>query len=217
MTRATTPGAAFAGATGLALAVLVATALGVGACNGSFRFDEPVLPTDGGGDELTASSTCTDDTTCQGMRCETTTAVCVACLQDGDCSGSLSHCDGTAHVCVECESTLDCGTKQVCDSTTHRCLDACNGDDDVCPVTGFTCKGAVHLCVECRLSANCAGSPNGRVCDIPIGRCVECTGNAQCAGATPACDRRSGRCVGCVTSAACNAGTVCDKSALVCR
>ena len=194
------------------------------ACNASFRFDDTALPAgaDGGGDESqvtddAASTRCTSDVTCGDQRCDTATGTCVACLGDGDCSGSRRRCDPTAHLCVECELTSDCGDRHACDVITHRCLDACSDGDDPCPNPGFVCDVTLHLCVECRSTANCAGSPTAAICDVPIGRCVQCTGNAQCPAATPACDRRSGRCVGCLTSAACGAGSVCDKTTLTCH
>ena len=195
------------------------------ACNGSFRFDDTPLPlggeVDSGGDAATpadaASGPCTSDATCGDLRCDTSSGACVPCLEDGDCSGERPHCDATSHLCVACNVTTDCGPREACNVTTHRCIRTCADGDDACPNPGFVCDLTSHLCVECRSSANCAGSPNGAVCDVPIGRCVQCTGNAQCAAGTPVCDRRSGSCVGCLTSAACSAGSVCDKAALTCR
>jgi len=210
----------FAGACAT-VSVLAAVTM-LAACNSSFRFDDtPLPPGDGGGDETEvtadAGSSCTSDATCGDLRCDIATGTCVPCLGDSDCSGARPHCEATSHLCVECKVTTDCGDRQACNVTTHRCIDTCTDGDDPCANPGFVCDGTLHVCVECRSSANCAGSPSGAICDVPIGRCVQCTGNAQCASATPVCDRRTGRCVGCLTSAACSAGALCDKAALICR
>jgi len=204
-----------------AVAVATVTLLSaVAACDATFRFDEPPPSADGADGAANEGGgprvPCVSDATCGGMRCDKTDGVCVACLEDGDCASPLARCDRTLHVCVACKEREDCAKTERCDVTTHRCLDACDDDDDLCPQPGFVCDKSLALCVECRSSANCAGSPNGTVCDVPIGRCVECTGNAQCPAETPTCDRRTGRCAGCVSSAGCATGA-CDPVKLVCH
>ena len=198
----------------VAVAVLLTT---VG-CDSVFRFDQPAT-TDGGSvdDGGGGPRACTGDPTCGGLRCQVSTGMCVGCVADTDCSGSLRRCDTAQGVCVECNGTTDCPERHGCDTVTKRCLDLCFDDDDPCPLSGFVCDGDRKLCIECKTSANCAGSAGGPVCDVPIGRCVECTGNAKCPTAKPVCDRRSGRCVACVTSAECGLGSVCDPISLTCR
>jgi hypothetical protein len=194
------------------------------ACNATFRFDEPLARDAGDAETGTSADAappperCTSDTACggAGLRCETASGECVACLVDGDCSGAFRRCETSLHACVACLDTPDCGAKQRCEPTTHRCVDTCVDDDDPCPLPNFVCDRDRALCVECRSSANCAGSASGPVCDMAIGRCVECTANARCPMEKPACDRRTGRCVGCVSSAACGLGFACDPATLAC-
>jgi hypothetical protein len=213
---------ALANATVSALAAMTVLA----ACNDTFRFDDaPPAPGDGvdaGGDEQApaadaTTSRCTSDSTCGDLRCDLASGACVACVGDGDCSADRPRCDSASHLCVECEGQSDCTQREICNATTHRCIDTCTDADDPCPHAGFVCDGTLRLCVECRSSANCAGFPSSPICDIPIGRCVQCTGNAQCPSSSPVCDRRSGQCVGCLTSAACPAGMLCGKTTLTCR
>jgi hypothetical protein len=198
-------------------------ALALAGCDATFRFDEPATPdaatvdARGEGDSGSAREPCASDTACGGLRCETASGACVACLTNSDCGGALARCDTALHACVACLATADCGPRQRCEPTTHRCLDTCDDDDDPCPLPNFVCDRDRHLCLECRSSANCAGSPNGSVCDITVGRCAECTANASCPTPTPVCDRRTGRCVGCVSSVACGVGLACDPSTQVCR
>jgi hypothetical protein len=201
--------------------VITSLLVAIAGCDGTFRFDEP-LATDGGdggagNDEGgLPRPPCKDDTTCGGLHCETTSGECVACLVNGDCSGTFARCDTALHACVACLATSDCGTKQRCDETTRRCLDTCADDDDPCPLPNFVCSPNRGLCVECTSSANCAGSPNGPSCDVTIGRCVECTANAKCPMAKPVCDRRTGRCVACLSSASCDVGFACNPATLAC-
>jgi len=196
---------------------------GLAGCDEAFHFDAPAAGDAGnsgldGGDAGRATRACTSDATCAGLRCEPTSGLCVACLQDSDCTtNARRRCEPSAHVCVACLNRPDCAQRQDCDTVTHRCLDACFDGDDPCPAAGFVCGEDLGRCVECRTNANCAGSPGGLVCDPPIGRCVTCSSNAQCPSSKPVCDRRTGRCEVCVASTTCGAGSFCDPASLTCR
>lgn len=199
----------------------VAMVFGLGGCDETFRFDVPASR-DAGNDADDGArgpgpGPCTTDASCGGLRCHVPSGVCVACLQNADCTGSLARCEPTTHLCVACLNGPDCGARQNCDTVTNRCLDVCFDADDLCPSAGFVCDRDRALCIECKTSASCAGAANGPFCDVPIGRCVECTGNAQCPVGKPVCDRRSGRCQACVTSPTCGVGAVCDPTKLACR
>jgi Cys-rich repeat protein len=207
-----------------AVATTAALLCGLAGCDEAFHFD--VRPSDAGDAGLDAGDdgastpgACTSDATCGGLRCEITSGLCVACLQDADCAGGANkRCEPTTHVCVACLNRPDCAKRQDCDTVTHRCLDACFDSDDPCPTAGFVCSEDLGRCIECRTSANCAGSAGGLVCDVPIGRCVQCTSNAQCPSGKPVCDRRTGQCQVCVASVTCGgAGAFCDPSSLTCR
>ncbi len=205
-----------------ALGTTAAMVFGLAGCDEAFHFDVSA-PHDAGNDADDVvpppdPSACTTDATCGGLRCHVASGVCVACLQNGDCTGTnLKRCEPTMHVCVACLNGPDCGARQNCDTVTNRCLDVCFDADDPCPTAGFVCDHNRALCIECTTSANCAGSAKGPLCDVPIGRCVECTGNAQCPPTKPVCDRRSGSCHACVVSPTCGASAVCDPAKLTCR
>ena len=197
--------------------VAVAALSALLACNAELRFDAD----DAGASPLDSAavttSPCSTDATCAGIRCDTASGQCVACLADDDCSGATPRCNTSTHLCVACVAKADCAKRQDCDATTNRCLDSCFDADDTCPSSGFSCNEDLGLCVECTSSANCSASANGTVCNLPIGRCVECTGNAQCPPAKPTCDVRSGHCAVCVVSTTCGASAICDPSTLTCR
>ncbi len=199
--------------------VVLLVVLHVGACNGSFRFDDvaDAGASDGSSDAPHGRS-CTKDAECNflQLRCDATSGRCVGCVADSDCSTPGARCEPTEHVCVECLSARDCGEKKSCDEGSGRCLDACTDDDDPCPIAGFACDGSKHTCVECKTSAACAGSARGSRCDTTLGICVECTSNAHCPEERPRCDRHRGKCSGCVTSSDCPLGAACDPSAKTC-
>lgn len=206
-----------------AVATTAALVCGLVGCDEAFHFDVPA-GADGGDGGLDAdvgapSAACTSDAPCGALRCEVTSGLCVACLQDADCkTGGLGRCEPASHVCVACLNRPDCAKREDCDTVTHRCLAACFDGDDPCPTAGFVCAEDLGRCIECRTSANCTGSAGGPVCDVPIGRCVQCTSNAQCPSSKAVCDRRTGQCQACVSSVTCGgAGTYCDPTSLTCR
>lgn len=195
------------------------SAVGLVACNATFRFDEPPASVDAGDGGVVApdaSFVCTSDPACGGLRCDLPTGRCVACLGDSDCASPRARCEPIDKVCVACLNGPDCGRRQTCDTVTNRCLDACFDPDD-CLSPGFVCDADRGLCLECKTAANCVGSPGGRLCNSTIGRCVQCSGDADCTAPNGLCDRRTGTCVVCVGSDDCPAGQVCDPVGLVCR
>ncbi len=207
-------------------AVAAATVLVVcvPACNGSFRFDEGSVD---GGSEAGASTgdaaalpECTSDAPCAplGMRCDTESRVCVACLTDAECtSAGRRFCEPKQHVCVACRTTANCPSRHTCEPTTHRCLDACFDDDDLCPIQGFECNQELRLCVECREDGHCEASPRGKRCNVDSGECVACVTKEHCAAPRPTCDPRSGTCVGCVTTSDCAPGQACAPATQTCE
>ena len=185
------------------------TFLGRSACNGALRFDEATTDTaDSGTFEASVSEAgnaiCARDQNCaRGLHCETASGKCVACISDANCDSMRPRCDLIARQCVECLATPDCGAKQICELNSHRCLDACKEDKDVCPVAGQTCHDDQGICVECYRDAQCAGAPDRPRCDTPVGRCVTCRSGADCTARAPVCDRRDGSCVECMNSTEC--------------
>lgn len=139
--------------------------------------------------------------------CDEASGVCVACLQEADCSEPATpYC--IEHRCVSCRTSADCA-----DAAAARC------DDES------------HMCVGCQDSADCENIMDGEVplsvCAPEDHRCVQCTGlNSQACGLhedgkTPlVCDskartctvRRAGlllACASCVSDAECSTGLKC--------
>lgn len=102
-----------------------------------------------------------------------------------------------------CGSDMDC--------IIHReppvCInDKCSGctTDPQCAGNpdGVICNVGTGMCGGCSTNADCAGAGLGRMCNTTTKMCGGCASNADCPAATPACDA-NGTCVGCVTSANC--------------
>lgn len=204
-------------------ALFVLPLLAASACNGSLRFDDTDAEraadgaTDGASKDA-SPGVCTKDTDCShGLHCEEGSGKCVACVLDAQCGGTRPHCDVVARQCVECLATTDCGANQTCEPNSHRCLDACKKDGDLCPVAGQVCHDDQGICVECFRDNQCNGSPKRPHCDTPVGRCVACRGAADCSAGTPVCDRRDGSCVECIHSTECpSESPVCDPATRSC-
>jgi hypothetical protein len=119
-----------------------------------------------------------------GERCDPALELCVACLGDTDCSGSLAICDTRLNRCVECTSNENCpAIRPVCDASLS-CVE-CVEDGD-CAATGEVCLAELSRCVQCRDDADCRGRVGGDDDDaarcLPGElRCVECVDDGDCA------------------------------------
>src|SRR6185436_7305120 len=80
-----------------------------------------------------------------------------------DCAGSTTNvCDTTTHACVECLMTSDCavlGNNATCNAN-HQCELPCNpaqGFDRCTIVPGFYCSTVVMppVCVQCDVDMDC--------------------------------------------------------------
>jgi hypothetical protein len=118
-----------------------------------------------------------------GERCNPTFEVCVACVEDTDCSGALPACDVKQGRCVECVGLDTCpALRPVCDSTQH-CVE-CVGDVD-CAAAGEVCLLDLARCVQCRDDSDCRArvgdDDDDGLCLPGELRCVECIDDGDCA------------------------------------
>lgn len=112
----------------------------------------------------------------------------LGCTTSADCVGTASCIGGACVPFTSCNNSLDCATDQVCDPTSHRC-------------------------VECAVKADCSGAQ-----ECVAGSCVTitpCTSDKQCTPLKQLCDTTLGRCADCLTAADCATGTTCLGGACV--
>ena len=97
------------------------------------------------------------------------TGTCVACLSNGNCSGSTPFCNPDTNSCEGCPSNAP-----VWDSGSGNCVGCLTGSD---------CNGATPVCNP--TTNECVGCPSATpVWDSSIGACVECTADSHCADNT---------------------------------
>jgi hypothetical protein len=111
---------------------------------------------------------------------------------DGSANGGRSATGGRASSGgvpgrTPCTNSLACGS-QVCDRAAGYCVD-CVSDAD-CTTAGLRCVGQ-HCRPPCTSDRQC--TPQGLLCNVPLGVCTECTTDADC-GAMGPC--QVGNCVG---------------------
>ena len=71
-------------------------------------------------DEVVPGITCQSDADCP-KQCNTVTGLCVECLDDSACTGTLPRCKGTLNKCVECLEKADCTVDEIC--SADQCCD----------------------------------------------------------------------------------------------
>lgn len=134
---------------------------------------------------------------------------CVQCVDDVDCTGSVSG------VCVGGTCRQGCTTSAACPAGAPKCAQGacveCTGNVD--------CGGGTPLCSAAGACVACIYAPTGtgigcnrgRTC-TPHGTCVSVcgTGNAGCAAPTPLCNATTLHCVACVVDTDCGAGQRCN-------
>ncbi len=201
------------------------------ACRGQLRLDDDggtASDTDAGlgpdadepaSDGAPVSTGCVKDVDCHvsTLHCDAVSGACVACLDDGQCTGPTKHrCDAAIHRCVECGVDGDCGAGKVCVPGTRRCADTCHQITD-CVLGGFFCDISRSICVRCTGDSVCSNFDHETpLCDLD-GRCVECLSDAVCPAARPRCDRTTGSCVTCLGSSDCKGATpFCDPATSTC-
>lgn len=192
----------------LTLAMLGATVLAAPGCRLTLRFDDR--------DAEAGTAGCVSDTDCllTTLHCDRPSGQCVACVSDQDCTGvGRPRCDFALHRCVQCGVAQDCGSGNICEPTTRRCLKTCLStaecpDDQTCDVAGGTCA-------ECATSGDCTDRDRPS-CDPKLGHCVACVDDDGCSDPTRHCDRTTGQCVGCTSSGDCGSSQLCDPASSTC-
>ncbi len=180
--------------------------------------------------DVCTNNSCSNPDACPGQACITTTGQCVACINNGDCSGNPAGniCDNNQ--CVECVGNGDCNDGNNC--TNDVCSNNSCSNPDACP--GEECIAATGQCVECINNNDCNGNPAGNFCDN--NQCVECINNGDCSDgdncttdtcsnnscsfpdACPgeACVPATGQCVECVNDGDCTMPQTCDTGTNTC-
>lgn len=124
--------------------------------------------------------------------CDTSTATCVGCLSDEDCTDEDSpYCNTETHYCRECKT------------------------NDHCPAARPQCD-ETGSCVGCLTDADCSTSLP--IC-APSGACSQCTAERAelCTGSTPYCDEEEYACAACLTDEHCTGeGEYCDLDTKTC-
>jgi hypothetical protein len=129
---------------------------------------------------------------CRSALCTATASapgICVACLNDSQCSDTTPACNTTTHVCVQCTTSSTCPTADpVCDPSSSTCV-PCDGDfgstaTDPCGSMGepfcFLTGKAAGECGKCATNADCQGH-SGKFCDTTSGLCTaECGTDTDC-------------------------------------
>ncbi len=138
---------------------------------------------------------CLSTTHCaDGAVCDTTSNLCVDCLENADCSAEGTVCDVATSLCVDCLAHEDCSGGTLCDIESQECI-ACSEDE----VGDSLCMDAF---------------PDTPYCSALAG-CVECIDNTQCPAVTPVCDSEQFTCTTCELDTECDSG-VCDRTSGTC-
>lgn len=136
------------------------------------------------------------------------------CVEDLQCNPPQTVCE--ANQCVlGCSQSggLMCGTDEVCDSNTGRCVfvsGPCQMDSE-CGPPSQVCEGGqcVRGCGQTG-GIQCSG---GTACNPSTGRCetaISCASDNDCSPPQTICNLRTGNCIpGCLTSA-CNPPATCN-------
>lgn len=170
---------------------------------------------------------CTSSGECYGAvpYCDPALGVCVPCRDDEDCGLLVPgvpryQCDSASGECEECVTDAWCGGglggPGVCDPTSHRCFQGCEGDGDcerffaerlchetlricVSCVTGPRCDPAIHFPVPCLAAEHCP--PDAPICSSRLCT-VSCDADGRCPEGRH-CERNSMVCVACTMNAHC--------------
>jgi Cys-rich repeat protein len=167
---------------------------------------------------------CTATAQCDGERlCAEARAVCVACLDDNDCSDAKKpRCVPELDACAQCSSSLDCDGRTCERGKCKECGSSadCPSDKPVCDVAESTCRECLtdahcapgEFCDGKECKEDCVLAPqvcgDGKLCDPSSSSCVSCLSDADCAPDKPGCIEHE--CRDCSRDEHCGAGQTCD-------
>ncbi len=115
--------------------------------------------------------------------CDAGDKTCRGCSGDAECAArnaQLGQCtvDGSCQQCDPRDNT-GCAVGQICNAQ-FQCV-ACQGAADCAGhPNGPVCEGG--LCVRCQTHNDCDGNPAGEVCNAQSGRCERCDDPGDCSG-----------------------------------
>jgi hypothetical protein len=98
------------------------------------------------------------------------------CEVDGDCAGATPFCDTTTGLCVECLDDINCDDGLFCNGDETCAEGACQAGTDPC-LPG-ACDEANDDCFACVNDVDCP--PGAPFCDPVTNECVECIDDLDC-------------------------------------
>lgn len=147
--------------------------------------------------------------------CDTTSNTCVECLLDENCTKLAPYCSTSLGLCVECLSSANCGDPGLtCDRLNYRCVETCQHNEDCAgtPQTPY-CDPGRSLCVSCLGDVDCP--TNLPHCEPDTNTCVGCVADGDCPANARRCDPHAHACVACLTNRDCQTGATCRTGACV--
>jgi hypothetical protein len=147
----------------------------------------------------TGAPECTSNATCSSSICDTTTGLCVECLQDSDCasqhaacllpshecgctadsqcSASRPHCSVESNACFECVADSQCsGAAPSCQNGV--CATPCSADEVRCGTACFDTQSDPSNCGGCDKPVPAGGTCVNGAPSCPAGY-VMCTGSCS--------------------------------------
>lgn len=126
------------------------------------------------------------------------------CTSNAACGGGTPICNTSSGICVECLNNNQCGFRESCDTARgfvcrRTCTNNCRG--------GQTCDPAAGFCYDCISNSDCGSD---EFCNPAVRECVQCISNADCASTPglPLCSG-DGECRGCLSDSDCPMGETC--------
>lgn len=155
-----------------------------------------------------------------GLKCNTSSKLCVECLNNDDCPAGLSRCATApdlrtiANRCVQCLDDEDCG-KQACAPVTHTCVSRCdNADQCTVQPAAIGCSTFSGYCAGCFTETDCKNDALSHC--LGKVRCGECAEDRDCLD-DKLCDPVRFVCVECRTSKDCKDGQLCNRQTHACQ
>jgi len=154
------------------------------------------------------------------MLCNKSLAKCVECLQEADCSASISGkiCDVGTGSCVTCVVAADCSDPATMDCVNQACVAAktCVNSLACTTTSAPICNRTTSRCVECVDVADC--STSGKTNPVCVNNSCKsaCTTAADC-GDGQFCKTAASPsyCVACLTDSDCPSGNSCSSGSCV--
>jgi hypothetical protein len=144
--------------------------------------------------------------------CNTTSNLCVSCIEDKHCPAPTPHCRSD-NTCVQCLKREDCKSNGAyfCDTdpltapVPNTCVECLKNDDCANVTFRFRCDTATRKCVSCLDNTDCQ-SATASHCDTTTHNCLPCqfgTDDCQHIKDRPFCSSDKKQCIGCIENSQC--------------